>query len=68
VTKEQELKFWDALGDGSGWPKMTDDPEVNFVVDWFVADKDDWDFSYTTWDELPEEDKIVYRYEAEHMK
>jgi len=37
LSEEQVQKVRDAIGDGSDWPKHTDDPYVNFVVDCLVS-------------------------------
>ncbi len=49
LTTEQLQKLTDAIGNGSDWPKFTDDPKVNYAVDCVVA--------LTA---LPEEDEPVY--------
>lgn len=36
LTTEQLHKLSDALGDGSDWPKHTNDPKVNYAVDCVV--------------------------------
>ena len=38
LTTGQLRKFVEAMGDGSTWPKHTDDPMVNHTVDCIVAD------------------------------
>ncbi len=37
MTPEQETKMKEALGDGSDWPKFTDDAEVNYEPPWNEA-------------------------------
>lgn len=37
-TTEQLKKLVDAIGDGKDWPKITDDPKVNYAVDCIVED------------------------------
>ena len=57
---EQLKKLVDAVGDDKDWPKMTDDPQVNYVVDCLVGLKDD--------DEDAEYDEELYVREAEAFK
>ncbi|OGZ95511.1 MAG: hypothetical protein A3I44_03470 [Candidatus Sungbacteria bacterium RIFCSPLOWO2_02_FULL_51_17] len=38
LTIEQLRKLVNAIGDGSNWPKHTDDPKVNYAVDCIVQD------------------------------
>ena len=40
LTTEQLRKLVDAIGDGSDWPKATDDPKVNYAVDCIVVEDD----------------------------
>jgi len=40
LTDEQMNKLRDALGDSSDWPKHTDDPRVNYVIDCLVSYED----------------------------
>ena len=40
LTAEQIEKVRDAIGDGSTWPKHTDDPRVNYAVDCLVSYED----------------------------
>ena len=58
ITPEQETKLKDALGDGSDWPKATDDPFVNYLVDWLVSDHR----------EKYEEGKALYEEEVWYFK
>jgi hypothetical protein len=37
LTTEQLRKLTSAIGDGSNWPQMTDDPEVNYAVDCVIG-------------------------------
>lgn len=37
LTTEQLRKLVDAMGGGSDWPKLTDDPRVNYAVDCVVS-------------------------------
>lgn len=37
LSEEQVQNVRDAIGDGTDWPKHTDDPYVNFVVDCLVS-------------------------------
>ncbi len=37
LSEEQLRKIEEAIGDGSDFPKATDDPYVNFVVDCLVS-------------------------------
>ena len=37
LSEEQVQKVRDAIGDGTDWPKHTDDPYVNFVVDCLIS-------------------------------
>ena len=41
LTTEQIRKIVDAIGDGSDFPKATDDPKVNHVIDCVMADEGD---------------------------
>ncbi|MDO8676830.1 MAG: hypothetical protein Q7K16_04290 [Candidatus Azambacteria bacterium] len=38
LTTEQLRKLVDAIGDGKNFPKLTDDPKVNYAVDCIVLD------------------------------
>lgn len=40
LTTEQMRKFVDAVGGLRDWPKLTDDPKVNFAVDCVVQDEE----------------------------
>lgn len=60
MTPEQQQKFKDAIGDGSDWPKFTDDAEVNYEVDRHESDK-----SMPTWSEATDADKALYLEEIE---
>ena len=48
LTTEQLRKVTDAIGDGEDFPKMTDDPLINFAVDCVVMDDEEpeYDGSY----------------------
>ncbi len=59
LTEEQKIKVKNALGDGKDWPKLTDDPLVNYAVDCSVA----VDFG----SEKPEYVEDIYRNEAEQF-
>ncbi len=41
LTTEQLRKLVSAIGDGSDFPKFTDDPKVNYTVDCIVQDDGD---------------------------
>ena len=41
LTTQQLRKLTDAVGNGSDFPKITDDPRVNHAVDCIVADEDE---------------------------
>ena len=58
LTTEQLKKLVDAVGDGGDWPKLTDDPKVNYAVDCVVEDDG----------EEPTYDEQLYAGEAEAFK
>ena len=45
LTTEQLRKLAEAIGDGSDWPKHTDDPRVNYAVDCIVQNDGDVPFN-----------------------
>lgn len=57
LTTEQLRKLTNAIGDDKEWPKITDDPRVNYAVDCLTTDDDE-----------PEYDKQLYLDEAEAFK
>ncbi len=61
LTKDQKKMVTEAIGDGSDWPKMTDDPQVNCAVDVVVCDT-------KPWEQLTEEVKGHYIEEVEAFK
>lgn len=60
MTQEQEAKMKEALGDGSDWPKFTDDAEVNYEVDRKVSDP-----TMPPWNEASLAEKALYLEEIE---
>ena len=40
LTEEQIEKIREAIGDGSDWPRHTDNPQVNYAVDCLVSYED----------------------------
>jgi len=58
LTTEQLQKLVDAMGDGSDWPKATNDPKVNFAVDCLTSDEGDG----------PTYDEQLYTAEVEAFK
>ncbi|MEK7138704.1 MAG: hypothetical protein AAB799_00805 [Patescibacteria group bacterium] len=56
LSEEQVEKIRDAIGDGTNWPKHTDDPYVNFAVDCLVS---------VEWHERPSFDEIGHLYVEE---
>ena len=60
LTTEQLRKVVDAIGDGSNWPRATDDPKVNHAVDCIVADE--------IHDEQPPYDEPLYLAEIRAAK
>lgn len=57
LTENQKKMVIEAIGDGSDWPKMTDDPQVNHAVDVVVCDA-------KSWEQLTVEEKVHYIVEA----
>lgn len=55
LTTAQLRKLVEAIGDGNGFPKHTDDPWVNYAVDCIVQDNED----------VPPYDEKLYTEEAE---
>ena len=41
LTTKQLRMVVDAIGDGTSWPKATNDPKVNYAVDCIVQDDGD---------------------------
>ncbi len=61
MTPSQRRLFKYALGDGAGWPRITDDPEVNYEVDRYIAVIQHENTSaWPEWAELPERAKEEY--------
>ncbi len=58
LTTEQLRKFVHAIGDGSDWPKITDDSLVNFAIDCVNEDED----------EEPTYDRQLYAAEVEAFR
>lgn len=56
LSEEQLQKVRDAIGSGDDWPKHTDDPYVNFVVDCLVSFE---------WNERPSFEEIGHLYVEE---
>ena len=46
LTAEQRKKLTNALGDGTDFPKITDDPKVNHAVDCIVDEVMPYDAEY----------------------
>lgn len=44
LTTEQLQKLVEAFGDGKDWPKLTDDPKVNYAVDCITQGVGDWPY------------------------
>ncbi len=63
MTPEQEEKLKKALGDGSVYPDITDDPEVNYEIDRKVADPE-----MPPWSEASEDMKHLYQEEVKEVK
>ena len=57
LTENQKKTVLEAIGDGTDWPKFTNDPEVNCAVDVAVCDM-------KPWDELSKEEKETYKEEV----
>ena len=62
MTPEQEVKMKDALGNGSYWPKFTDDAEVNYEVDRKLYDEEP---PMPPWNEISLAEKALYLEEAQ---
>jgi hypothetical protein len=60
LTKEQLDRIVEAIGDDSNYPKMTDDPIINFYVDVETGVEDE----YREWEDLPDPEKKLYEVEA----
>ena len=63
MTPGQELLFKWALGDPTGWPRLTHDPEVNYEVDRAVSFR-----KLPPWSEIPEELEQFYLQEVALLK
>ncbi len=67
MTPEQEKKLAEAIGDGSNFPSITDDPEVNYEVDRKVKRIMGFDQD-VPWSQLNDDLKKVYQVEVDLMK
>ena len=56
LSEEQVQKVKDAIGEGNYWPKHTDDPYVNFVVDCLISFE---------WSEKPSFEELGHLYVEE---
>ena len=61
LSEEQVQKVKGAIGDGNDWPKHTNDPYVNFVVDCLISFNGN---ERPSWDELGN----LYEEEVEAVK
>lgn len=59
MNPAQEQRFRDAIGDGSGLPKITSDPEVNYEIDRVLSECD-----LPPWSLIPDGVKTSYIEEA----
>ena len=56
LSKSQLKMVKEAIGDGSDWPKITDDPMVNHKVDQLVSNPE-----LSDWTALTTEEKELYK-------
>jgi len=61
LTKKQEKLVKEVIGDGTDFPKFTNDPYVNHRVDMLVCD-------CPPWEELSKEEQDLYFEEVEASK
>ena len=65
LTTKQLRKLIEALGDGSNWPKMTDDPQINYAVDCILhTDGQCPPLNDNDYDGIPLYDEQIYINEA----
>ena len=69
MSPEQQKKLAAAIGDGSSFPKMTYDPEVNYEIDRHLSIGDDNVFpGDPLWNRLSKANKKIYIDEVGVMK